>query len=323
MEPSERFASAKPAWRLVAENLGMRCAGRLGVLLRFLFGSRAGKRLGLITYHRIAPEPEVVPKPLHNVPPHRFREQLTGLLKRGFQFWQLTKALEHHASGQPFPDRTVVVTFDDGYESVFENAWPVLRDLNIPATIFLNTAYVDSESAFPFDDWGVALEGRVAPQSYRPLTTDQCREMMASGLVELGAHTHSHEDFRGRPEAFRDDLKLNVHILRDRFGIENPTFAFPYGTIHAGFTREDLVAAAEEVGVTCGLTTDSVLVDPGTSVYQWGRFNVFSWDSSATLAAKLAGWYSWAPRLRQWLARTLKKESAQPKTAGQLQGAKQ
>ena len=78
--------------------------------------------------------------------------------------------------------------------------------------------------------------------------------------------------------------------------------AFPYGSPHAGCASEERAAAARRTGVSCGLTTDCVVVDPRSDPFSWGRFNVFPWDTSATIAAKLAGWYSWAPRLRRRLA---------------------
>ena len=87
-----------------------------------------------------------------------------------------------------------------------------------------------------------------------------------------------------------------------RFGLQAVPFAYPFGTVHAGYASANLIAAARSTGVTCGLTTESVLVDIHSDPLCWGRFNVFSWDTSATLAAKLSGWYSWAPRLRQRLA---------------------
>ena len=52
---------------------------------------------------------------------------------------------------------------------------------------------------------------------------------------------------------------------------------------------------ARAAGVKCGLTTMAELVELSVSPFKWGRFNVFAWDTSATLSAKLAGWYSWAP----------------------------
>jgi hypothetical protein len=135
------------------------------------------------------------------------------------------------------------------------------------------------------------------------LTSEQCREWQEGRLFDLGAHTHTHADFRGRPEEFRADLQLSVSILRTRFGLREVPFAFPFGSPALGFAGGALTQAARETGVICGLTAESVLIDLCSDPLQWGRFNAFSWDTSATLAAKLAGWYTWAPKLRQRLAR--------------------
>ena len=48
------------------------------------------------------------------------------------------------------------ITFDDGFENNYVNAWPVLKELNLPATIFVATKYLDSDVPFPFDDWSAA-----------------------------------------------------------------------------------------------------------------------------------------------------------------------
>src|SRR5690606_15967920 len=98
-----------------------------------------------------------------------------------------------------------------------EQAFPVLRRLKIPATVFLATAYLDSSRPFPCDDWSVTGQDDVPASAWRPLTTNECAEMQQSGLIELGAHTHTHQDFRNRPEALRDDLIQNIAELKDRF----------------------------------------------------------------------------------------------------------
>ena len=50
----------------------------------------------------------------------------------------------------------------------------------------------------PFDCWGIEYAGQAPADSYRPLTTEQCRMLRDSGVFELGAHTDTHQDFRGR-----------------------------------------------------------------------------------------------------------------------------
>jgi peptidoglycan/xylan/chitin deacetylase (PgdA/CDA1 family) len=172
----------------------------------------------------------------------------------------------------------------------------VLREYHIPFTLFVNTAYLDQHDPFPFDAWGREFTGRVPEEHTRALTSLECRTMLDGGLMELGAHTHTHADFRSRPQALRRDLAECVRRLRTGFGIENPSFAFPFGSRKEGFASDELIEAARYCGVSCALSTECSPVDPQSDPFTWGRYNVFAWDTSATLAAKLAGWYDWAPQ---------------------------
>jgi hypothetical protein len=61
------------------------------------------------------------------------------------------------------------------------------------------------------------------------------------------------------------------------------------------------MAVARDVGVRCALTTEAETVRGGQSPFGWGRFNVYDWDSAQSLAAKLQGWYGWAPALQEYL----------------------
>src|SRR5206468_1016174 len=109
-------------------------------------------------------------------------------------------------------------------------------------------------------------------------------------LVELGAHTHTHADFRGRPEAMRADLELNLRLLRGRFGVERPAFSLPYGTKRDGFASAELASAARESGVACSLTTEATIIRPTDSPFDWGRIAAEEHDTARTLAARLGGW---------------------------------
>jgi peptidoglycan/xylan/chitin deacetylase (PgdA/CDA1 family) len=281
----------------------MRGASWLAVGLDRAFGPRSAGRLGMITYHRIAPKPPRLPPPAHNVTPERFRCHLRGLLARGFNVWPLRQVLDYRQRGLALPPRTIVLTFDDGFQTLFTEAWPVLRELGLPATVFLCTAYLDSDAPFPFDCWGQRYCQSVPPHMYRPLTTAQCRQMADSGLIELAAHSHTHQDLRAHPDRFREDVRISIDILRSVFGVADATFAFPVGSIHDGFAGPLLAEAARQAGAACGLTTDCHLIDLKSDPFQWGRFNAFSWDTDATLAAKLDGWYSWAADLKRGVAR--------------------
>jgi peptidoglycan/xylan/chitin deacetylase (PgdA/CDA1 family) len=279
---------------------------RAAVPLDRILGSRAAGGIGILMYHRVSDGCAGAPEPTFNVTPRRFREQLGELLARGFEAWPLDRILEHQRAARPVPPRVFAVTFDDGYECVDRDAWPVLRSLRVPATVFLATAFLDRDDPFPFDDWSARGSPRVAAQAWRPLRSEQCREMAADGLVELGAHTHTHADFRGRPPEFERDLARSVGVLADRFGVSAPSFAFPYGVRRLGYASPELVEAAKRTGVTCSLSTEAELVDPAGDPFTWGRFEIGGRDSGATIAARLDGWLDLLRAVRHRLGGTLR-----------------
>ncbi|MEX2287759.1 MAG: polysaccharide deacetylase family protein [Planctomycetaceae bacterium] len=271
---------------------------RAAVVFTRQFGPRLERAFGILMYHRVCPRFRGVPAPTWNVTPERFREQLSGLLARGYRPWPLKKVLALHQKREAIPRHVFVVTFDDGYANNLHYAWPVLKELNVPATIFLATAFIDTEEPFPFDDWSAKGSSHVCPESWKPLTFAQCDQLLDSGLIELGAHTHTHDDFRNRPQALAQDLSQCLDVLRCRFGISQATFAFPYGTRKHGFSGPLLSEAVRKTGAICSLTTESTLVRPGDDSFDWGRFTAERDDTAATLAAKLDGWYGLLPAIR-------------------------
>jgi peptidoglycan/xylan/chitin deacetylase (PgdA/CDA1 family) len=281
--------------------LAERTARKLSVALNEVWGPCQRTGFGILMYHRVIDPVPGHPRPTWNVPPAQFEEQLSGLLKRGFDPWPLSRVLEHHEKGWRIPRRVFVVTFDDGYQNNFTQALPILQKLRVPATVFLATRYLDSPDPFPNDDWFAAGQDGVPPEAWRPMTTDEALALQKSGLVELGAHTHSHDDYRGRPDYLLEDLQRCCAVLKEKFGIERPTFAFPYGTRWNGFAGDDLMAAARKSPVRCALTTDAELIVTGKDPFGWGRLAAEDIDTSATLAAKLGGWLIVASKVKRLL----------------------
>jgi peptidoglycan/xylan/chitin deacetylase (PgdA/CDA1 family) len=241
---------------------------------------------------------------------------MRGLLARGYRPWPLRRVLEYRRVGWPIPPRTFVVTFDDGYENTYHFAWPVLKAHRIPATIFLATAYLDGDAPMPCDDWPAAGSPHVPSVSWKPLSTRQCAEMLKQRLVELGTHTHTHADFRDRPDALREDLLISLDVLQERFGLTGATFAFPYGDQGLGFCSPRLTEVARELRLLCSLTTESEPVTPERDPFDWGRFPVEATDTAATLAAKLDGSYGRVRKVWRWLDRFPANGCARP--AGEL-----
>lgn len=266
------------------------CAALTSIPLARFCGPRFDRAFGVLMYHRVTEVTSGMPAPSYNVPPARFRSQLAGLLRAGYQAWPLRKIIDYHDEGRAIPRKTFVVTFDDGYASVHQYALPILEELRVPATVFLATAYLDSQQPFPADDWTMAGTDLVPPIAWKPLSTAQCRELQASGLIELGAHTHTHQDFRGRAADLYLDLLQCLELLKDRFNVEDSSFAFPYGTRALGFCTPEMAAAVQAAGARCAFSTDDGLVLPHQDRYSLGRMEVDAYDTGASLAARLSGW---------------------------------
>lgn len=286
---AEREARFRPqvirSW-MPLRRIRWRCTLWIARLLRHLLGSRSSERVGILMYHRVSPITFPGPPPTWNVTPTEFRSQLQGLLKLGYRPIALENLVEQHDHKSSMPARAFVVTFDDGYANNYWHAFPVLRELGVPATLFLATAYVDETNPFPFDDWEMAGDPRVSDDSWRVLTSAQIKEMRDSGLVALGCHTDTHEDFRGQPEAFHEDVRRSVRTLREVWGVERPSFAYPFGAADTSLAK-----VIREMDFPCALGTSAVPIDPRSDTHAWGRIEATSRDSATDLAAKLDGWY--------------------------------
>lgn len=265
---------------------------------------------GVLLYHRTCARQAGVAAPTWNVCPEQMRRQLVGLKERGFHFVRLEDVLDALQVGRPFPSGAVAVTFDDGYENNFHEALPILQELEIPACFLIATAYIDSPQPFPFDRWALDHQDRVLQDAWLPIRRESLLQMIDSPLVTIGSHTHTHLVGSGHDRAFEADTAMSLHVLED-YGVRRPIFAFPAGRRRLGHFSDAMLRSARGLGVRCALTTDGASPLHSDDGFVVGRFNVFDWDTPASLEGKLSGWFEWAPRLQEWLARRRRKTPAE------------
>lgn len=141
--------------------------GRIGATLHAcgLLGTLQSMRgwwrrdLRILAYHRVLsgfdPDAFEFDLDLVSASAEGFREQMV-LLRRRFQPMRLGDVVAAITSGESLPANAVVVTFDDGYDDNYRVAYPILRELGVPATFFVSTGHIDS--GLPYDyDWLVHM----------------------------------------------------------------------------------------------------------------------------------------------------------------------
>jgi len=121
--------------------------------------------------------------------------------------------------GEDGASRNFVLTFDDGFRDVYVNAFPIMRELCIPFTLYLTTRPI--ETGEPID--------RRYPDA-EPLTWEQVNEMVETGLVTIGAHTHTHPDLREVvADEIQGELDTSNQIILERTGVAPAHFTYPWG----------------------------------------------------------------------------------------------
>jgi peptidoglycan/xylan/chitin deacetylase (PgdA/CDA1 family) len=235
----------------------------------------------VIYYHRIDDEQH-----RSCVTPRAFAEQMAHLRADGFHVMGLAAMREHLDAHRPFPDRTVVITFDDGFADNYTAAFPVLAKHALPATIFLAAGFIDGDEL-------PVLRDR---SGIRPMTWQQVCEMSRHG-VAFGAHTLTHRSLTELPP---DELEREIVGSRDmvaaRVGAPAETFCYPRG--HFDERVKQAVCAA---GFKIACTTLPGCVTPDTHPFSLRRTFVARDDTVHDFARKLDGSFDLLHAARQRL----------------------
>jgi peptidoglycan/xylan/chitin deacetylase (PgdA/CDA1 family) len=166
--------------------------------------------LVVLLYHQVGGvRPSAV-----NLTPGRFREQLAHL-REGGAVCTLDDGLDALRRGGAVDGVSeVVVTFDDGTADFVDVALPLLEQFRVPATLYLATKWIDEGKSF-WDDGAV-------------LSWSALRDALATGLVTIGSHTHSHALLdRLPPSEVADELDRSIELIEDNLGVTPRHFAYP------------------------------------------------------------------------------------------------
>lgn len=180
---------------------------------------KANKKVPILLYHHITNEKFSKEQSISLISPEDFRLHMTAI-KVNYTPISLREYIDYvlcDDGSKNIPDDSIIVTFDDGYSSNYEIAYPILKELEIPATIFVVT-----------DTVGEQAGGGVV--NYSHFTWEQAREMEDSGLIEIQSHTAGHVRMttKERGEEFRQ-LRKSKYEIEKNLGRTCDMIAYPYG----------------------------------------------------------------------------------------------
>jgi peptidoglycan/xylan/chitin deacetylase (PgdA/CDA1 family) len=244
-------------------------------------------RLPILTFHALDHEPAP-----YSLSPQMFRHGMRQLHANGYTTIDLTDVAAMLCSGREFPPRTVAITFDDGYWSFYAEAFPVLREYGMRATVFLPTGdarHAASSERLP------TLEGR------EMLGWPQIVELARSGIA-FGAHSMTHPDLRTlSTEAVAREILGSKDAIEDRLGQPVTSFAYPFGLFDARSR------AVVQKHFTVGVSDALGFVEPSSDPWTLERLDTYYLRTEPRFDAFFQPWFpaylrarNVPRRLRRW-----------------------
>jgi poly-beta-1,6-N-acetyl-D-glucosamine N-deacetylase len=161
----------------------------------------------VVMYHRFG-ESEF---PATNITLEQFDSHLAQLKSDEYHILPLEKLVDLLKDGKDLPDKTFAITIDDGYRSIYKEAYPRFKKAGIPFTVFISTDPIDRGYS-GYMNW------------------QELKEMAKDPLVTIGAHTASHIHMAAAsPARLGDEMSRSLERIEKELGQRPNLFAYPYG----------------------------------------------------------------------------------------------
>lgn len=185
------------------------------------------------------------------LPKDQFKEQMKYLKDNGYTTLTLNELYNFLDKNKPIPEKSIVITLDDGYVDNYSNAYPILKELGIKATIFVVTSNIDKNKD--------------------TLTSQQIKEMDKYG-IDIASHTYNHDKLDELSyEKQLDTMKKSKNDLEKILNHKVDFIAYPYGK-----WNETTIKAAKGAGYKMAFTTDGRWCNKENGIYSLDRVYISS-----------------------------------------------
>lgn len=231
-----------------------------------LYGKYIPPSLVILTYH-----------PIKASDAEKFEKQMNMLLNSGRPI-SLNGDISSLHSGN-----NIAVTFDDAFQSVLQNALPILSKKNIPATIFVPTGYLGKKPGW--------IKISDHPYVKEIVVTNEQLKVLPYDLITLGSHSVSHINLTHNDEhAAVQEIFESKKALEQIINKEVRLFAAPYATLN-----EKFIPLFREAGFERVFLNIPTFPATKTDLYILGRTSVEPTDWPIEYRLKLSGAYQWLP----------------------------
>jgi len=217
----------------------------------------------ILAYHKIDALKELG---ITCILPGTFEKQMRFLAQNGYQ----SISPEHLvasitgsgvAQSRQLPEKSVLLTFDDGYENFYTHAYPILKKYGYTALIFMLAGYIDN--------WNL-WEAKISRERFKHLSRKQIQKLSDKGFW-FGSHGVNHLFLtRQRDSLAKQEIQLSKSILEEILGKPTQFFSYPYGNYDARiarFVREAGYQAAFCLRAAKAITIDNLYSLPRCVIY--------------------------------------------------------
>jgi biofilm PGA synthesis lipoprotein PgaB len=227
-------------------------------------GYHFNNQVAVLEYHHIDPAASE-----YTITPAAFKEHMLALQANHYRVITMPDFIEFLKGHKAVPPDAVVITFDDGYESFYQYAYPILKELHMTATNFLIVNDLETDPGIPFLTWPQIEE--MDKQSFRFYSHTFNAHDTAPGAngKQVGLLTdpvflaeknrvESPEEYAQR---IKNDLSKADQIIQSKLGPQDNLLCFPHGRY-----TQNLIALANETGIQYFFTGIEGLNTPGTKL---------------------------------------------------------
>lgn len=243
----------------------------------------------VLMYHHVSPTAGII-----TTTPANFESQIAGLARHGYHALSAAE-FAGFLAGQPVPDKSVMITFDDGYLDNWVYAHPVLKKYGMKASLFLITGVIGEGEIRPVHGESLELPPIAGHMQAKAMlaagTTDpvmlrwsEVLAMREAGTFEFHSHTHTHTRWdllaatrEAALENMRQELSDSRATLQERLGFVSDHFCWPQGYFDSEYIALAQAAGFKYLHTTIAHNQNLVGHDP-SYIYRFAvRNRRFSW----------------------------------------------